>query len=495
MNKFKRRDFIKKSLLAGASIGLWPEVDRGQTISSASPSGKVQLRVRGANEDIRAAVVGFNGQGKVHIRSLQNLKGVRVVALCDVDKDVLDREAKAIKDNGQTVESYSDIRLLLESKEIDVVTIATPNHWHALAAIWSIQAGKDVYVEKPVSHNVWEGSQIVQAGSVYNRIVQSGTQIRSNPGVREAIAWVQEGNLGKIKLARGLCYKRRDSIGKTINPQPIPASINYDLWTGPAPMGPLRRTRLHYDWHWVWDTGNGDLGNQGIHQMDIARWALGENELPPRMFSVGGRLGYEDDGATPNTLIVFLDYKAAPLIFEVRGLPSGTGLSQMDKYRGAGIGVVIDCEHGYLVIPSYSSGIAYDKDGKKIKRFEGSANHFQNFINAVRNRNRADLNADILEGHLSSALCHTANISYRLGQSHSPEQIREAMTGNNVMAECFGRMQEHLAANGVELTKTPERLGAFLEMDPKTERFRGDRQANELLTREYRQPFAVPEKV
>mgnify|MGYP001356911259 FL=1 len=229
--------------------------------------------------------------------------------------------------------------------------------------------------------------------------------------------------------------------------------------------------------------------------MDIARWALGENELPPRVFSIGGRLGYEDDGTTPNTLIIFHDYKAAPLIFEVRGLPSGTGSSQMDKYRGTGIGAVIDCEHGYLVIPSYTSGIVYDKDDKEIKRFEGSANHFQNFIDAVRSRKANDLNAGILEGHLSSALCHTANISYRLGKPQSPEQIREAMKANNGMAESFGRMQEHLDANGVELTKTPVTLGAFLELDPKTERFTGDRQANELLTREYRQPFAMPDKV
>ncbi len=238
MNKINRRDFIKKSLIAGASISPLQVVGRSLTNPSAAQAGTVKLRVHGANDDIRAAVIGFNGQGRVHIHSLHDLKGVRVVALCDVDKDVLDRETKAIKDNGQSVESYSDIRRLLESKEIDVVTIATPNHWHALAAIWSIQAGKDVYVEKPVSHNVWEGSQIVQAGRVYNRIVQSGTQIRSNPGVREAIAWVQEGHLGKIKVARGLCYKRRDSIGKTDGPQPVPASIDYDLWTGPAPMGP-----------------------------------------------------------------------------------------------------------------------------------------------------------------------------------------------------------------------------------------------------------------
>ena len=349
--------------------------------------------------------------------------------------------------------------------------------------------------EKPVSHNVWEGRKIVEAARKYNRMVQAGTQIRSNPGVRDAIAWVRAGNLGAIKLARSLCYKRRDSIGKTTGPQPVPPTVDYDLWTGPAPAGPLRRTRLHYDWHWVWDTGNGDLGNQGIHQMDIARWALGESQLPPRTFSIGGRLGYDDDGTTPNTQIVLHDYAAAPLIFEVRGLPSGAGSTRMDNYRSASIGVVIHCEHGYVVIPSYTSAIVYDADDKIIKRFEGSGNHFQNFIDAVRSRNVAGLNADILEGHLSSALCHTANISHRLGKQQSPEAIREAITASNGMADAFGRMQEHLAANGVDLAKTPVSLGAFLKMKPGIESSTGVREADALFTREYRKPFVVPEKV
>ncbi len=256
------------------------------------------------------------------------------------------------------------------------------------------------------------------------------------------------------------------------------------------------RKRLHYDWHWVWPTGNGDLGNQGIHQMDLARWFLGEPELSPRVVSVGGRLGYEDDGTTPNTQIVFHDYKAAPLIFEVRGLPAKAGSNKMDSYHGEGIGNVVDCEGGSMVLGSgYGRVLVYDKDGKEIKTFEGGGNHFENFIKAVRSRQRADQNAEILEGHTSSALCHTGNISYRLGKPQPPEAIHDAIKGDKDLAETLGRMEEHLAANNVDLHKSPATLGAVLNMDPKTERFIGSQEANQLLTREYRSPFVVPENV
>jgi predicted dehydrogenase len=495
MKQINRRNFLRKSLVAGAATGLWPLLGRGQNAPASTTSAISNQQVRGANEDLRAAVIGLNGRGRDHVKQLSALKGVRVAALCDVDTDVLDRETKSIRDSGGVVETFTDIRRLLESKEIDVVTIATPHQWHALASIWSVQAGKDVYVEKPVSYSVWEGRKIVEAARKHGRIVQSGTQIRSNPGVVEAIAWVRAGNLGKIKLARGLCYKRRDSIGKTSGPQPVPATVNYDLWTGPASLVPLRRKRLHYDWHWIWDTGNGDLGNQGIHQMDIARWALGEAQVSPGVISIGGRLGYDDDGQTPNTQIVFHDYPTAPLIFEVRGLPSGAGSAKMDGYHDASIGVVVHCEHGELVIPSYTTAIARDNDGKEIRRFEGAASHFQNFLDAVRSRKFSELHADILEGHISSALCHTANISNRLGAPHSPDEIRDALKSYTSMAETFARMQEHLGANGVELVKTPLLLGAHLEMNPTTERFSENSRANDLLTREFRKPFVVPDKV
>lgn len=488
MNSWSRRSFLKTSSLAGAGVALWPS-------ASQSASRSVHSRVIGANEDVRYAVVGFNGRGKDHLQEMGEIKGTRLVALCDVDQSVLRNELARCENRGEKVRGYTDVRALLDDDEIDVVTFATPNHWHSLDAIWAIQAGKDVYVEKPVSHEVWEGRQVVKAARKYNRIVQAGTQCRSSQGIAEAIQWLHEGNLGKILRVRGLCYKRRPSIGKVSGPQPIPPRVDYDLWCGPAPKQPLLRTKLHYDWHWVWPTGNGDLGNQGIHQMDIGRWILGEQQLSPRVWSIGGRLGYVDDGNTPNTLIAFHDYKAAPLIFEVRGLLSETGSKQMDKYRGADIGVVTDCEGGSMVIASYSAATIFDKDQKQVKRFEGASSHFANFIEAVRSRDPGHLKADILEGHLSSALCHTANISYRLGTPQSPDALRSAIKGNPELAESFGRMEQHLSANHVDLTKTPATLGAVLQMDPATERFIGNHRANQLLTRHYRAPFVVPKNV
>ena len=411
-----------------------------------------------------------------------------------VDEAGLEKLKKFYQDKGVQVEGYTDVRKLLENKDIDVVSFATPNHWHALGTIWALQAGKDVYVEKPVSHNVWEGRRVVEVARELNRIVQAGTQSRSSSGIREGIEWMREGHIGKLIRARGLCYKRRGSIGKVDGPQPIPDGIDYDLWCGPAPKDPLMRKRLHYDWHWVWPTGNGDLGNQGIHEMDVARWVLGEMALSPRVLSVGGRLGYVDDGTTPNTLIVFHDYLAAPLIFEVRGLPSAADSKDMDKYRGVDIGIVGDCEGGSLIIPSYSSAKVVDKQGVEIKRFSGSSSHFANFLAAVRSRKPSDLHADVLEGHLSSALCHTGNISYRLGKTQSPEEIREAVKADKDLAETLGRMEQHLAANNVDLKNTPATLGTVLKMDPKTERFIDNPEADKLLTREYRQPFVVPAK-
>ena len=484
MKKLSRRSFLKSSLLTTVSLSVFPAWG---TRGAAS--------VRGANDDIRYAVIGFNGRGGDHLSGMAKVKGTRLVALCDVDRGVLDRHVKSCQDRGQAVEGHTDIRKLLENKDVDAVTIATPNHWHSLAAIWAVQAGKDVYVEKPVSHNVWEGRQLVSAARKHKRIVQAGTQCRSSSGIAEAIQWLHEGHVGKILCSRGLCYKRRASIGKVDGPQPIPAGIDYDLWCGPAPKGPLMRKRLHYDWHWVWPTGNGDLGNQGIHQMDIARWVLGEPLLSSTVLSVGGRFGYEDDGTTPNTQIVYHGYPSAPLIFEVRGLPASDTVSKMDQYHGADIGVVVECEGGWMVIPNYRSAQVFDKNGNAMKRFEGSSSHYENFIAAVRSRNPADLKGEILEGHISSALCHTGNISYRLGRTHSPEEIREAIKSNSRLAEALGRMEEHLAANKVDLNKTPAALGVLLQMDPHQEQFVGNSEANTMLMREYRLPFVVPQSV
>ncbi len=473
----RRRDFMKTS----AAVGLL----------SAVPFA----RVRGANSDIRVAVVGVRGQGRNHINWFRSIAGVRVVAICDVDRSFLDREAGKFAERNEKVDTYADCRRLLDDKGIDAVIVATPNHWHALVTVWACQAGKDVYVEKPVCHNIWEGRRMVEAARKYKRIVQSGTQRRSDEGLREALEYVRQGNLGKMRLVRSFIYVRRGSIGKVDGPQPVPESVDYNLWCGPSPMAPLMRKNLHYDWHWVWPTGDGDFGNNGIHYMDISRWFVGADELAPRVLGFGGRFGYIDDGQTPNTEILFYDYKPVPILFELRGLPRARGDSAMDHLRGVRDGgVIVECENGY-----FAGGWAYDNDGRKIKQFhltEG-AGHHENFISAVRSRNPGDLHAEVLEGHLSSSLCHMGNISYRLGKEAGREQIVERIGNNEDLAESFERFQEHLLLNGVDVKQTPRVLGPWLTMDPRTETFTGEfaEEANKLVRGSYREPFVIPEQV
>ena len=479
MNKQTRRNFLKTSLYTGATVA-W--------------TAKSWAQVKGANDTLRCATVGFRGRGNSHISSINNMQkreqGVKLTALCDVDSKVMEAGAKK-----HGVKGYQDIREMLEKEKLDVVTVATPNHWHTLASIWAIQAGADVYVEKPVSHNVWEGRQLVNAARKYKKIVQTGTQARSSKCIQDAVKWVQAGNLGKIKVSRGLCYKRRPSIGDIADTKEVPREVDYNLWLGPAPKKPLTRERLHYDWHWMWDYGNGDLGNQGIHQMDIARWFLGEMELSPKVWSVGGRLGYEDDGETANTQIIYHEYETAPLIFEVRGLGDVKGSGKRPTYRGGSVAVYIECEKGWAAIRNYGAVQVYDNDDKMIKEFKGGGDHFGNFIQAVRTRNPRDLNAEILEGHLSSALCHTGNISYRVGETAKTNDIKDFVDKKyEAASDAFNRMVEHLVdKNEVDLKATPLTLGPVLTMDTKSETFPNHKAANKLTTRKYREPFVVPE--
>lgn len=480
MFPISRREFLHDSAIAAAVTASGLEIFRGAPAAAAEKKGD-------ANDQLRVACIGVNGQGRSHVSGYAGRHNCVVATICDVDEGVIGPAmTSAEKAQGKAPKYEKDIRKVLDDKSIDCISIATPNHWHALAAIWGLQAGKDVYVEKPVSHNVSEGRRIVETARKYNKICQTGTQSRSMEGLRQAIAFAQSGKLGKIKLSRGLCYKPRGSIGKVTGEQPLPKTIDYDLWSGPAAVLPLMRKRLHYDWHWIWEYGNGDLGNQGIHEMDKARWALGKMELPKAAFSIGGRFGYVDDGQTANTQIIAFDYGDAELIFEVRGLKT-------DPLRGAKIGNIFHCENGVVVCPSYNSGIAFDNDGKEIAKFAGGGDHFGNFIKAVRSRKKDDLNADILEGHLSSALCHLGNISYRLGTPTSFGQ--QPFEGDKEAADTFGRMKDHLKDNGVNLDETKYSLGRRLKIDPKAETFVGDTQADKLLTREYRKPFVVPATV
>jgi predicted dehydrogenase len=492
-----RRQFLRTTALAA-------------TAATLSPRSWAQAA--GANDDVRVAVIGLNGRGRNHLTSLRAVPGARIVALCDVDTAVLERTAAALAKDGLAPAKYTDLREVLAAPDIDAVTIATPNHWHALAAIWACAAGKDVFVEKPVSHNLWEGRQLVAAARKYNRVVQAGTQVRSGEGLQEAVQWVRSGQLGRITAARGFCYKRRKSIGLSGGPTPPPATVNYDLWLGPAPDVPPHRLRFHYDWHWLNAYGNGDVGNQGIHQMDVARWFLGDPGLPRHTLSIGGRLGYDDDGETPNTQLVVHDYVEAPLIFEVRGLPAtydptegqvgevgadaaGAMAMTMDRFRGVSIGNVIECEGGSVVTAEYFKATAYDREGKVLREFAGKDRLMQNFIDVVRSRKTADLYGQINEGRLSSALCHLGEISHALGRALPPDETRERIKGDAALTEAYGRMAAHLDANRIDLAKTPATLGAPLTVDPAAERLTGANAAaaNALLTRQYRAPYTVPQ--
>jgi predicted dehydrogenase len=448
------------------------------------------------NNQIRIAVIGLNGRGKSHIDGFSD----HLVALCDCDELVLGRAAEDFeKSHGRKLDKVVDFRRLLDRNDFDAISIATPNHTHALIAVLAAQAGKDVYCEKPVSHNVWEGRQIVNAAERYERIIQCGTQGRSHRSIQQAVDFVRSGKLGRIQYVVGTCYKPRPPIGKLERPLQIPSTIDYDLWCGPAAKVELYRPKLHYDWHWDYNTGNGDMGNQGIHQMDIARWFLGVNALSPRVVSFGGRLGYDDAGNTANTQVVLHDYPEAPLIFETRGLPQSKAAQKrwdasMDNYRGAQVGVVVQCEQGHVLSTSdYGRVQAFGTDGEVIETWRGGGNHFADFLDALRSRKQSDLNAPILEGHLSSALCHTGNISHRLGEPRTAGEILESRPQNERLRDSLERMFAHLRANDVDCDKPVITAGAWLEMDPLTERFTNNPAANEFLRRADRQPFAVPE--
>lgn len=467
MNQITRRSFLKTSAAAGATLAFAPHA-----------------RPQGANGDLRVAVVGFRTQGNLHLRNLRALPGVRVVALCDADRAVLDRGVKSFADVNQPVAAYTDIRRLLENKDVDAIVTATPDHWHALVTVWACQAGKDVYVEKPISHNLWEGRKMVEAARKYNRVVQYGNH---NHGVKTGAMRLEMEGLGKIRAALTHLSRGRKSIGKTDGPQPIPASVDYDLWCGPAPKDPLRRKDLHYEWHWVWSTGTGELGNNGIYQLDELRVALGQNTLPKRVMSFGGRFLFDDDGETPNTQVCLFQYEPGPLVvLEVWNLPS-------DKGPKPGRPKIL-CEKGESKPPT-PSGTPGDTGG-----FPAHKGHMFNFLSAVRSRKVTDLRADVLEGHLSTALVHLANASYRVGTGHPVAAARDAVKDRGPDAmEAFDRFRSHLEANGVDFAKAEVVVGPWLEVDTGREQFIGRSdtvaKANLILRGRQRAPFVIPDRV
>jgi predicted dehydrogenase len=446
-----RRDFLKTSAAAGLSVLGAPAVGS---------------RVLGANDRIRMVIIGLRGRGRELLNGFQALandNNLEIAAICDVDQDVLRQRAGDYeKLAGRALPMLTDMRKVFDDKSIDAVGFATPNHWHALGAIWACQAGKDVYVEKPGSHTLFEGRKVMEAAAKYKRIVQHGTQNRSSPNIVEAIQKLKGGVIGRVYLARGIAFKGpRPGLGR-ITADPAPAGLDWDGWQGPAPAKPYSKV-IHRSWHLLWDYGNGDVGNQGVHELDIIRWALDLNTHPSKICAMGGKYVAQDDCQAPQVHSIMYEYAGRDLLvtFETR-----SGLTNTEAGMGAEypfldkrnvVGVIFIGTEGYMILPDYSSYYTFmgpkRTPGPKAAGANDISNlpHFLNFIKAVRSRNPADLNAGPEELYYSAALPDFANIAWRTGH--------------------------------------------MLQFDSKTERFVGDKEADKLLTRAYRAPYIVPEKV
>jgi predicted dehydrogenase len=418
----------------------------------AAGSMTATAKAAGPNDTIRAAVLGVNGRGTAHIAGFMGTPGVKVAVLCDPDRVVLDKRAAEFERKyGTKVETETDLRKVFDRKDVDVVGVATPNHWHALATIWAVQAGKDVYVEKPGSHNVFEGRKMVEAAQKHKRIVQHGVQLRSSDAVREAVDHLRKGTIGKVYMARGLVYRNRPSIGHAKDPDTAPETLDWNVWQGPAQERAFSKRLVHYNWHWHWNYGNGDVGNQGIHETDMCLWGLGLETLPSEIVAMGGKFLWDDDKETPEVLSSSYLFPDSNKMIEFEVRPWATN----NEAAGAGVGNIFYGSDGYLVIRGYNHYEIFlgnkAEPGPKGSDRNELEKHFANFIDAVRMRDTSVQHGPVESAHTASALAHLGNIAYRLGRK--------------------------------------------LKFDPKSEKFVGDTEADALLTRHYRAPFVVPETV
>ncbi|MCU0961305.1 MAG: Gfo/Idh/MocA family oxidoreductase [Pirellulaceae bacterium] len=505
MHRYSRRRFIGRSVAAAAAVWSTPLI----LARGAQETAKV-------TDPLGVAVVGVGGRGGDHLQAFLADPRTTIACVVDIDEQIGQRRCQAVAEKQGTAPRYvRDVREALDDPRVQIVSTATPNHWHALCGIWAMQAGKDVYIEKPISHNIAEGSALVAAAAKYQRICQVGTQCRSHSALRDAVHFLQvERGIGDVRFARGLCYKRRRSIGP-LGDYPVPEQVDFNLWSGPAPYTQPRLTRpqFHYDWHWQRLYGNGDSGNQGPHQTDIARWGLGIQTHPLSVITYGGRLGYQaerndpnyvDAGDTPNTEVSIFDYGDRCIVFETRGLSVDQSADEelnklFQSTDGNKVGVVFYGSEGVLVQLTYTHCIAYDKNLQVLKEFRGGGDHYGNFLDACLARDPALLHADAHEGHLSAAIAHLGNISYYLGQQHlvAPAELKQTLASapslddNEATAD---RTIQHLVANGVDLEKTPLALGPLLRFDPQAEIFPDAPEATALVSREYREGFVCPTK-
>jgi len=518
MARMNRRTFLKGSLTAAGATFL---------------VGVAARPVLGANNRVNIGVVGVGGRGGGHLGTWMGMKDVEVTWSVDVDanranngsKRGIDAAAKALasadgvterkvakdapkeekdaarKEFEQKLAGYrkaaesrapkatQDLRTALDDKELDAISIATPNHWHTLATLWAVQAGKDVYVEKPATHNLFEGRICSDLIAKSDRIVQTGTQRRSESHWAKMVELTKSGKLGKLLVSHGFSSKPRGSI-KFQEPTDPPAHLAWDIWLGPAPMQPYHANLVHYNWHWFWDFGNGEIGNQGVHQTDVARWAIPGATHPKMVFSIGGRIGYKDQGQTPNTQLTVYDYGETLMVFEVCGLVSGKTVRVSNDFLYEA-GLVVE---GSKFYPKDGGGKEAPLPKVDVRVFPNG--NFGNFIDCVRSRQKEQLNAPFLEGHYSAAICHLGNISYRLGKAVKLGSL-ETPFGQDYTDEQWARLRKHLTeTRKLDLGACEGRVGLTLRFDPETEQFiDAPPEATAMLTRDYRKPYVVPDKV
>lgn len=481
----KRRDFIKKSVLGTAGI----------SIGAMGFSRKSYARIIGANERFRVAVCGVNGRGKSHISGFDELDNVEVAYLVDPDSKVLEERVNALKESSEkssSVKGVADVRKVLDNSEIDAISVATPNSWHSLMVIWAAQANKHCYVEKPASHDIYEGRVALAAAEKYGIVVQHGTQRRSSENWAKQVSEIRSGKYGKMVVSHGFACKPRQGIGFE-PPSTPPSHLDWNLWKGPAVIDRFHKNLAHYNWHWFWPVGNGELNNQGTHQLDVAYWALDpevENTHPKRVMAIGGRFNWGDQGETPNTMFALAEFANGQYVFfNVRNVDyEGYEREVTNRFYFEDGGKLRDGE--YI---SHNGSQPRNVEVKKVRQTPGGA--YGSFVNACRANDPTMANGTMYDAHYSCTLGHLMNTSYRLGEK-VPFNARAGRFGDNELAyEEFMKIHD-IASDGmgVPQDKAEYIVGPWLYFDAESEKFVGDysTEANRLLSDPHNYEFDIP---